>query len=201
MTTMQGMLNQQRFDELYAKNYESIERYMLEPGYAIAIEGGYQSSDFSYTGQLHNIVQADIVLATANSAIPVLDAVRGSAAALGIQHPPLGYIRADFDTSREYFLEDNDRTLEEEALRLKPIVAGAQSVAVIEEFTAEGKTLKFAEAILKHCNVQTFVPIAGRWYLQAYKEDVDLPGLTSVHAPKMREIGQKAVTRALNGAI
>lgn len=190
----------QRFPDLENREYDTISDYMLTPGLSQPCESdnAYLATDYSFTGQIEAATDADVMLFTASSAIPVADAVRGYLETTGKTAPQLGYIRADFEAQAAYNYE-NDRTrLNGETNRLTPLLKEAETVSVVDEFICSGATLNFAKTILQNCGITAVTPLAGRWYMQAYKSEVNSENLTSRHADFMRSIGRQAALQTVS---
>lgn len=135
----------------------------------------------------------DVFVLTANSAVPVADAIRGWYEAINGRGPNLTHIYASRNLANEVLrTPDRQRTIEEDTARLAREYTGARAV-VIDQFVHSGSTLKLAHRMLEDAGilVVSSTPEA-RWYNHAFGE-IDLQNMTSEHAAFMRRIGREAV--------
>lgn len=171
--------------ELSPDQYDVIQYDMLHP------------DEHSFALQMHSaaVDEVEAVLCTANSAVPVADAVRGFYEELGQPTPLLGYIRADSKISRqERGSLDRRERFEEEKARLKPFLDGRQSVCVIDQCVYSGRTLLFAEMALSGIVANRHL-IKGRWYHDweyGSSLETSLREMTTSHADFMRSVGRAA---------
>ena len=149
---------------------------------------------FSFVRQMVAAVntQPSAFLLTANSAVPVADSIRGFYDELGIEVPLIDYVYAP---SKSGLLGLRSRA---EELHLSHRLQDAgENVYVVDELVMTGATLARASKLLVDIGVQHVSPINGRWYNHASRSEIDLDMVTSVHASKMYEIGQKACQLAI----
>lgn len=168
---------------LTSKVYDRVEHEML-----------HGRPRLSFANQIAAMVdiRPTAFLLTANSAVPVADSIRGYYDELGIDRPVIDYIRVPGKGWLSGLLQTH---IEEKRLQYCLNEAGAQ-VCVVDEYVFSGGTLERARNLLKNIGVTDVTEIRGRWYSQAKRAEIDLDRVTSVHAPKMREIGQKACLAA-----
>jgi hypothetical protein len=165
---------------LEPSTYEAVERNMLYG----------HDEEFSFVSQLAAAAktQPSAFLLTANSAIPVADSIRGFYDELGIEAPLIDYIYAP----RKSGSLGLRRHIEKLRLsrRLQDV---SENVYVVDELVMTGATLDRArKLLLDDVGVLQVSYIQGRWYNDAKRSEIDLDRATSVHAPKMYGIGQKA---------
>jgi hypothetical protein len=161
--------------------YDDIENIMLT--------GGRHNAPFSTPMAAAVETNPSAFLVTANSALPVADSIRGFYEAAGLKAPAIGIIRT---TERRDPLQIVPPT-ESEQSRLETFLSGLlDNVVVVDERAYSGETLGRAKALLSEMGVETLQTIAGRWYNRVWLQDLNVSRVTSTHAPKMREIGQKA---------
>lgn len=190
--------------ELIADSREYIRRRNNEP----------VNIDRSLVGQLRALLCApakatagqadsppDAYLFTARSAIPVADCLRGFFDASGLAAPTLSHITANRSMS-SLLAKPEDRIAsvteplqephEAEIERLRSLVGGLDHVCVVEEFVGQGKTLRYAGALLSEAGVQAVSAIRGGWYMNAEPDDISVDSLTSRHSDFMYELGALA---------
>ncbi len=149
----------------------------------------------------------DAFLLTARSAVPVADAVRGYYAELGLQAPYIGYIRANRLLAAVHggrpgpstcSYDDAKKVFNDEALRLRPKLAGMSHVCVIDQYVASGGTLQYAGEILEAADIANVTAIRGLWYAQAYDkgDELDFKRPTSRHARLMHTVGVMSCQRS-----
>ncbi|HET8709421.1 MAG TPA: phosphoribosyltransferase [Candidatus Saccharimonadales bacterium] len=139
--------------------------------------------------------EPDIYFFTANSAIPTADAIRAYYRVNDIRTPLLASVMANRTTSIPYFRETRvDEQIDSETTRLKPLIAGADKVAVIDQYVASGKTITYASRLLLAAGAGHVIGIIGNWYDHARIVQSDIEQLTSSHRDFMFRIGQDCAT-------
>jgi|GEM_PF-3018466 len=145
----------------------------------------------------------DVILLTHKSAIPVADSVRAYYEELGRAVPDLGVVNTkEEDPNLAYEwrpYRGNVRTnvvsqqvLDRETKVLRPLVEG-KKVAIIDQYIESMTTLLRADTIA-HASGASFVnrPSRTNWYHDALLADIDVEGISSIHAEQMRNIGHAA---------
>lgn len=122
---------------------------------------------------------ADLFLVTANSAIPVADTIRGVHEALSAECPPIDYIRTDHYINLRM----------QEAERLRGLYKAIGRVVIVDQYVASGRTIRRAQEIAETAQLGQVTLQQGRWYNQAQLDEIDINGVTSMHAPFMYETG------------
>lgn len=133
----------------------------------------------------------DVYFLTANSAIPLADAIRGYYDELGKPTPELYAIMANFSTSTAYEAGSRDQ-FDREVKRLRHIASGVIHACVVEQYVLSGGTARYAQKLLEAAGVSYVSTIMGRWYEQANQSEVDLQTVSSNHAMFMHSIGSAA---------
>ena len=159
--------------------------------------------DTSLTAQLADLTRQGLtgadtmLLFTANSAIPVADAIRGASEVLPID-AALGHIAADRNGATHYRLYGEENWLGEEQLaeveRLAVDLAPYEKVVVLDQYVLTGRTLQHAGRLLETAGWQgeTYA-VRGHWYQGVRPEQVDTERLTSRNsddARAMHDIGR-----------
>jgi hypothetical protein len=160
---------------LKRSTYERVQEAMLTPGVC------------SFAEQMANAnrVQAGAMLVTAVSAIPVADSIRGFYAEAGGSTPVIDYIKPIKDSHPMPTV-----MRKAEKLRLMNLLAGTdQPVYVIDEFVASGRTLKNCLGMLGAIGIDRPRGIAGKWYRDIHRADVDIDQCTSIYADFMFQVG------------
>jgi adenine/guanine phosphoribosyltransferase-like PRPP-binding protein len=180
MGSASNIENSVRFPRLLEPStYEVVERNMLHA----------RNQKFSFVSQMATALntQPSAFLLTANSAVPVADSIRGFYDELGVEAPLVDYILAPRKSGLF------GAVIRAEKLRLsRQLQAAGENVYVVDDFVMTGSTLARAKKLLLDIGVQQVSYSNGRWYNDAKRSEINLDGVTSVHAPKMYEIGQKA---------
>jgi hypothetical protein len=156
--------------------------------------------DTSLDTQLRTITalgKPDAYLFTADSAIPVADAIRGYYQELGDITPLTDYIEADRGVSYhsgDYpWLTDEK---EKELRRLSKCIKGMSHVCIVEQFVQRGITMQYAANLVHEAAGPDIISgIQGRWYIDAH--DVDKTNLTSPHKTRMQVIGASAAVSSV----
>lgn len=152
------------------------------------------SMSFGEYMRLFEPLDPDVFVLTANSAVPVADAIRGWHDAIGKALPELTYIEAN----RELSVDESQLTvvqhniLETDIKRLRERYAGSRAI-VIDQFVHSGKTVELASRMLGQAGI---VADASTWYTKWYNHafgEINKDTMTSEHAEFMRRIGQEAV--------
>lgn len=153
--------------------------------------GPWNVSFTEYMKRFHQL-KPELVALTANSAVPVADAVRGWYEEVGEEQPELTYVRANRDLTKKDLSLEEQHTIEQDVERLEREYAGAHAV-IIDQFVETGKTLTLATRMLGRAGLMIVgsTPEA-KWYNHAFGK-IDLSRVTSEHASFMRRIGQEAV--------
>jgi hypothetical protein len=128
-------------------------------------------------------------LFTANSAIPVADAVSGCNAVLGKRgRTELGYIAVNRNLVR---MPDED--IKAEAERLDVLLQDRDSVVVVDEMVSTGNTLRLSALVLKatHFSGEQYA-MRGRWYTGVTAEEVLNSRMSSTLIEEMTAIGVDA---------
>lgn len=125
------------------------------------------------------------VLVTALSAIPVADSVRGFYAESGAPTPIVDYIRP----IRQSGVMGRLLRQEEHLRLIRLLDAAGQRVYVIDEYRDSGQTLLDCLATLDAIGIDGARGIAGKWYHDVARGDLDINRCTSKHAPFMRQVG------------
>ena len=157
------------------------------------VAGGLSMSFGEYM-RLFNPLDPDVFVLTANSAIPVADAIRGWYDTTGQKIPDLTYVKAD----RELSVDESQLTvvqrniLETDIKRLREKYAGSRAI-IIDQFVHSGKTIELASRMLGQAGIIADAStLYTKWYNHAFGE-IDKDTMTSEHARFMRRIGQEAV--------
>ena len=140
---------------------------------------------------------------TANSAIPIADAIRGYFTMLGWAAPPITYIstklinpnsqRTLTTKASRAFPEDANNSVEQQFDRLYPVLQGMTHVTLVDQYVASGSTLATAAGILELLGINQITAIRGNWYAGVYDpSEVDRTTMTSTHAEFMRDVGAQA---------
>ncbi|MDB5175168.1 MAG: hypothetical protein JWM81_26 [Candidatus Saccharibacteria bacterium] len=182
-------------------NYLRIEEKMLLHGENLLVDDRPVGSSLFATRMAEVTSEpVDAFLFTADSAIPVADAVRGYYEVLDEDLPYLGYVAANRKTSRLSTVP-RIRHVVQEAARLRRELKGAKRVVVVDQFKNTGITLNQAQVIARTATSNAeVIPIAGRWYEQTSRNDVMKSGMSSVHSAFMFTIGRLAADQQLTGA-
>lgn len=185
------------------KHHDEITAKMLAEPFEDPAEPGMVWPGLSFASQMQLAVDKDRlghVFVTANSAIPVADAVRGYCEELGIEVPPIDYIRSNRELS-QYPLKDAHiyrPQIDAEVARLTDIAEGTHgdnipdTVLVIDQYVYGGGTLDLAVKMLRGAGFADPVKMRGQWWGSVEVEEVDFNKVTSVHADFMRDIGAAA---------
>lgn len=162
--------------------------------------------EVSFAGNMPYLIEnrPDVFLFTHKSAIPVADSVRAYYEELGIALPELGVINTkEDDMARLIAMLDEmtgghglhilpDEVLERELAQLKPTLDG-KKVAIIDQWINKYGTINRATWIAEEAGATTVrTPYKANWYHDARIEDIDVDGVTSVHAKFMRRVGHAA---------
>jgi len=189
----------------------SAARY-FEQGEAAEPKAVLDYRDTSFTRQINQLVNEsssvhpklqgspDAFVFTANSAIPVADAIREYYDRSQLQQPLMTHIEANRITATLSFLNksypkvdlQNTSFPEDELKRLKLSLSNANHVCVVEQFVGTGRTISYASELLYRSGVRQVSAMRGRWYADARFLDIDKSSTTSKHSVFMREIGRKA---------
>lgn len=134
----------------------------------------------------------DAFFFTVQSAVPVADTLRGYYQALDVPAPPLEPVYAN---SRDGILHFNDNSYcnESEEARLRKVVNGANHVAVVDQYVSSGCTLLYAAQLLLKAGAKRVTAIAGDWYDETMRGDVDVASMTSYHSDFMRQVGRNCI--------
>lgn len=188
---------------LHPENYDAIERNMLDPS--------HQPGQTTFTDVVHvlSIAEPEVIAFTANSAIPVADAVSGFYKQLGMPSPKLIPIRTNRKVSRDHEVGKTNKS-SKESKRLSRYVRG-QRTAIIDQFTITRNTIRLGREMLLNAGAATVVTHPNtRWYDQAnpadifiedpddYNDPYEIQAPASVHEDFMREIGRKAALLVKN---
>lgn len=138
----------------------------------------------------------DVVIGTAYSGIPPLDAVRGFYEEIGVEQPIFLPLRVNQRLALEYCLSNASGIMarlktQYWANGLRPLLSGAK-VVIIEEYVSTGACMELSGQITKEADASSILGLRGRWYSDAHRTDVDIRRLTSRHAPFMRHVGHMA---------
>lgn len=172
---------------LSRRNYKRIEMSLLGKR-QYDTGSSLQTVMASFQG-IHPVNQYAL---TANSAIPLADAIRGYHDELGLPEPAIGYVRANSTLARTKSQPKLEDEILMDALRIHENVRG-KTIGLIDQYRATGRTLRIGKKILTVAGakgVRYFDDT--RWYDQAIEHEVDKESMTSEHAEFMREIGAKA---------
>lgn len=139
-------------------------------------------------------------LVTADSAVPVADALKEALLNLGLDAIPVGLIHANQGAAINYKQLGNDpdhfaaREMRREAARIGEELGLTvdDHVCIVDQWVSSGNTIRYGKAIVNAAGADFVTAIRGQWYEQASSNDLDVPNLTSVHAPFMQEIGARA---------
>lgn len=178
--------------------YPSVEERMLglTPINPISYEGSINPSEsFTHYMQLFSAKDVDIFLFTANSAIPVADAVRRYCTVMGVDTPQLEYVLAHSYMARMHPNSYSYKAyVETESSRLKRLISGGR-VAVIDQYVNEGLTLRMAQSMTVAAGgIMLGGTENARWYGRANTTDPEqsLISMSSEHCEFMSRIGQLA---------
>lgn len=182
-------------------NYEAISARMLTrevySGGAIPRFGRQ-----SFVDQIAHITSdgdPDYYLFTANSAIPIADAVRAFYDGMQRDCPPLAHININ-KRILEKRLGSRERLIDQEAERLRPFLEGAGRVSIVEQFVYTGNGLLAASRAARLAGAATCDNFdKSNWYVDADPRQIDLQNLTSTHRDFMRHIGAVAAERVQTG--
>lgn len=176
--------------------YDLVESVMLEDTTPGSQRATLAESFSSAIGRVFPS-KPEAYLLTARSAVPLADTIRGYYDALDQDIPPLHYVRANTTTSRD----DRQReiTIEREVSRLN-VIKGIGSVCVIDQWKYSGRSLKMAHDIATRLEIRAVHLIAGSWYSETYRDDVNLEYMTSAHSELMYSIGQRAAYASISKA-
>ncbi|MCL1877091.1 hypothetical protein FWF74_03605 [Candidatus Saccharibacteria bacterium] len=147
--------------------------------------------------EYHAILQrgenVDAVLLNAMSAIALADAFRGFHDEIGETHPML--LPAFINSWNCKKKADMDQ----ETARLTPFLAGKNSV-VVDEYFHDGNTTAAAIDVATAAGSKVLTFSVFELYEESSKDDIDLDGMTTKHAPFMHEMGRIAakIVRAAN---
>ena len=181
---------------------QSAARY-IEPG-ECATPGSSFENDTSFSRQINQLVndpcsvhpqlksRPDAYVFTANSAIPVADAIREYYKQSQFGQPIMTHIEANRISSTLNLL--TKVYPEDELSRLEKLLVDTDHVCVVEQFVDTGRTLSYAAELLFQAGVEQVSAIRGGWYANARLLDIyeDKSKVSSKHAAFMREIGKKA---------
>jgi len=158
---------------------------------------GLQNVSFAeYMKRFHQM-KPEVFALTANSAVPVADAIRGWYDEIGEEQPELTYVRANRDLTQENLSLEEQNVVEQDIKRLEREYADARAV-IIDQFVCSAKTLNLATCMLGRAGLMVMDGThEARWYNHAFG-DIDLTNMTSEHAPFMRWIGREAVHYSSN---
>ena len=211
-----------KHDDLRPENYGTIRHAMLEiaPDLPSALDDmstrqlclphypdrvlPLDRYDTSFSRQIWDAFKApehypDVVIGTVNSGIPPIDAVDSFCKERGIKSPVFLPLRINQWFAFQYYSNDifsvgAQLKAHRLAHQLKATLSGAK-VVVIEEWVRSGNCIEICGEIAKKAGAISVMGMRGRWYDNAYRKDINLRDMTSIHAPFMREIGQVAATR------
>lgn len=206
--------------DLRPENYSAIENAMLIPDPALpsALDDmtkrllclpHYHNRilplyryDTSFTRQMQDAYNTpeyrpDVVIGTAYSGIPPLDAVRGYYEEIGEDTPLFASLRVGQWFSAQYHSKTPLMFWAEVkaiamAAQLRPIVAGAK-VTIIEEYVRSGSSIEICGRIAREAGAAAVVGIRGSWY-DNVQGRIDTFNMTSRHATFMRGIGRRAAS-------
>ncbi len=184
----------------------------------------YDESNNSYNGsfaaQMHairrivseqnNIKDPKIAyFLTYKSALPIAKAIHGYYDALGIERPPLDYIKS-YARPREYKGLSIHTLVRQETSRVQRQIKQHKPVAVVtvDQFVASGYTMQLANDTLHRAGIvrDQIYPIGGRWYHDYYPEDRPPTEILTIDeasdplAAKFYMIGNLAAKQQLNVA-
>jgi adenine/guanine phosphoribosyltransferase-like PRPP-binding protein len=174
----------------------SIDEIRYRMLYSVALLNGV-NVPFSEVMRNHEHANIDLIVATANSAVPVADAVRGWHEATGSQPPEMTYVRANRELSGGTSVpgSDHHQIIDDEYTRFRDNYGGRRAL-IIDQFVFTGNTLNLAANILRSAGVEVVGTSQGaQWYNHAYGH-LDLERMTSEHAKFMRNVGREAVAAA-----
>ena len=167
----------------------------------------------SFAGAMAYLLETgipDVFLFTHKSAIPVADSVRAYFEERGEQIPELGVVNTkeeDPNLAVEWKAYRglvkthvvSQQVQDRESKLLRPLVEG-KSVAVLDQYIESMTTLLRAETIASQSGaVSVNRPVKANWYHDARLADIDVDGISSIHAPQMRNIGHAAARFELPG--
>ena len=183
-------------NQLDAESFTDIERLMS--GVAMPL-GNYSKLDFSLAGQLGILginsatIAPDAIALTMYSAVPVADAFRGIYDSLGTKPPLL--IGVASNAQDRHLQATSPMARQVEVTRLRNLLDGRSNVVIVDEYVLNGSTLGHANDLLTESGVELTSAIAGRWFEDAGKTDIDARKLTSEFAQQFHAIGQICLDR------
>lgn len=186
-----------RLNCLESRYYPRIATFMLQPGAAPAPEDT-PFSDFSFAGQAHLLDEADAVICTAYSAVPVADAVRGYFEERGEKPPYIGYVRTSFKPEGGVYTPRDLESFNMETERMNKEIDGIHSAVIIDQLVCSRAAINVGRHVLLAAGASSVDQMTGRWYIQAYHPEVTLEKTTSTHAEFMREVGRKTARQELS---
>lgn len=176
-------------------HYRHIAERMLTPGVA-NIDGFNNLIPTSFTGVMDYFVNeaCDVYALTANSALPLADAIRAYHQALGMPSPDFVAVYANSRNSR-HLADTLEEVVDLESMRLEPELAGKR-VAILDQFVGSGHTVMLATAIANAAGARSAVAALGpQWYDDANLSEISADTLTSIHADFLKRVGNAAARR------
>ncbi len=194
-------------DAIGASNRAMPNNMMFDRTFVRQMNSLYRSTD-----GLEGLLPPSAIVVTANSAVPVADAVRGFYEEVGETTPLIIYIKADsFNGLELHTVEEINqraaikasqlgRPFKKEVRRLTPILEGVDHVCLIDQYVSSGDTLRYASLVLKQAGVKIVSAIRGNWYEGAMKKDIDLQSVSSIHSRFMYRVGALSCQKAFESA-
>lgn len=179
--------------DLAEHSYSSVSSRMLM---RTELTAGQSEPFWKYMDEF-DALSPDVILFTANSAIPVADSVRGWHDAMGTDLPEFSYVDSNgvLTCPTETAIDTLEEAIDSEAKRLGAAYAGA-SVAIIDQYIHSGNTLRVAKAMAERAGMLCVGATSEvRWFNHAQgKTDRNI--MSSGHAEFMRDVGMRAIERS-----
>lgn len=140
------------------------------------------------------VVNPDVMLFTAQSAIAIADAVRGWHQTLDTEPPELSYIIANSSLSYgQINRPEVERHVAEEAVRLRKRYLGAKAL-IVDQYVYTGRTLRLAIETARQAEIEVVGATEhARWYEELIDtRAADLENMTTTHKGFMGHIGRQA---------
>lgn len=162
-----------------------------------------RDSSYSFLAHMRRILgkgdfQNPRYFLTANSAIPVADAIRGVYDGVGVPEPQIDYILMNRDLSKPQ-MEIDHRKLGIEKDRLQGLLSKSTREfdvsVVIDQMVDSKATLLAAKRMLQDVGVDRVHIVPGNWYFNVLPVEINEITMTSRYRPFMYDVGRIAAER------